>query len=60
VSPGMSCCLERLACIVVVPCSDYALKQVTAEEAGGGKVILLERGAYKDMDACIMYLQVLL
>lgn len=26
-----------------------------AEEAGGGKVILLERGGYKDMDACIMY-----
>ncbi|KXN92424.1 Peptidase M20 domain-containing protein 2 [Leucoagaricus sp. SymC.cos] len=25
-----------------------------AEEAGGGKVILLERGGYKDMDACIM------
>lgn len=26
-----------------------------AEEGGGGKVILLERGGYKDMDACIMY-----
>lgn len=25
-----------------------------AEEGGGGKVILLERGAYDDMDACIM------
>ncbi|RXW21660.1 hypothetical protein EST38_g4189 [Candolleomyces aberdarensis] len=25
-----------------------------AEEAGGGKVILLERGAYKEMDVCIM------
>lgn len=25
-----------------------------AEEAGGGKVILLDRGGYKDMDACIM------
>ncbi|TFK39859.1 hypothetical protein BDQ12DRAFT_514616 [Crucibulum laeve] len=25
-----------------------------AEEGGGGKVILLERGGYKDMDACIM------
>ncbi|KAF8659886.1 hypothetical protein AX16_001770 [Volvariella volvacea WC 439] len=25
-----------------------------AEEGGGGKVILLDRGAYKDMDACVM------
>ncbi|TFK51839.1 amidohydrolase [Heliocybe sulcata] len=25
-----------------------------AEEGGGGKAILLERGGYKDMDACIM------
>ncbi|KAI0722357.1 amidohydrolase [Cerioporus squamosus] len=25
-----------------------------AEEAGGGKITLLERGAYKEMDACIM------
>ena len=27
---------------------------VTAEEGGGGKVILIERGAYKDMDLCVM------
>lgn len=27
----------------------------TAEENGGGKIILLKRGAYADMDACIMY-----
>lgn len=26
-----------------------------AEEAGGGKITLLERGAYEDMDACIMW-----
>ena len=26
-----------------------------AEEGGGGKVILIERGGYKDMDACVMY-----
>ncbi|TEB36562.1 hypothetical protein FA13DRAFT_1622993 [Coprinellus micaceus] len=25
-----------------------------AEESGGGKIILLERGAYKEMDVCIM------
>ncbi|KAF5338342.1 hypothetical protein D9611_012459 [Ephemerocybe angulata] len=25
-----------------------------AEEAGGGKIILLERGGYKEMDVCIM------
>ena len=27
----------------------------TAEESGAGKQILLEKGAYKDMDVCIMY-----
>ena len=26
----------------------------TAEEHGGGKIKLLERGAYKDMDVCLM------
>ena len=26
-----------------------------AEESGAGKQILLDRGAYKDMDVCIMY-----
>ena len=26
-----------------------------AEEGGGGKIILIERGGYKDMDACVMY-----
>jgi metal-dependent amidase/aminoacylase/carboxypeptidase family protein len=31
--------------------SDY---RSIGEEGGGGKVILLERGAYDDMDACIM------
>lgn len=25
-----------------------------AEEGGAGKVILLERGAYDDMDICVM------
>jgi len=25
-----------------------------AEEGGGGKIILIERGGYKDMDACVM------
>lgn len=25
-----------------------------AEEGGGGKVLLLERGAYKDMDVCVI------
>jgi hypothetical protein len=29
----------------------------TAEESGAGKQILLEKGAYKDMDICIMYVQ---
>jgi metal-dependent amidase/aminoacylase/carboxypeptidase family protein len=26
-----------------------------AEEGGGGKQILLDRGGYKDMDGCVMY-----
>ena len=26
-----------------------------AEEGGAGKVFLLERGGYKEMDACLMY-----
>lgn len=26
-----------------------------AEEGGGGKVILLNNGAYKEMDICLMY-----
>lgn len=25
-----------------------------AEEGGGGKVLLLQKGAYKDMDICVM------
>lgn len=29
----------------------------TAEEGGGGKAILLERGAYKTMDLCVMHVQ---
>jgi hypothetical protein len=31
----------------------------TAEEGGQGKVILLERGAYNGMDACVMRVNVL-
>ena len=27
-----------------------------AEESGGGKAILLQRGGYKKMDICIMYI----
>ena len=27
---------------------------VSAEEGGGGKIKLLERGAYEGMDACVM------
>lgn len=26
-----------------------------AEEGGGGKVLLIQRGAYKEMDLCVMY-----
>lgn len=35
-------------------CGKVVLLGTPAEEAGGGKVILLDRGGYKDMDACIM------
>lgn len=28
-----------------------------AEEGGGGKILLLEKGGYKDMDVCIMYVR---
>ena len=28
---------------------------IIAEEGGSGKVILLEHGAYKDMDICLMF-----
>lgn len=27
----------------------------TAEEGGSGKIMLLDKGAYKGMDACLMY-----
>jgi metal-dependent amidase/aminoacylase/carboxypeptidase family protein len=32
----------------------HDVQDKTAEEGGQGKVILLERGAYKGMDACVM------
>lgn len=31
------------------------LSFLPAEEAGGGKILLLQRGAYKEMDACVMF-----
>lgn len=31
------------------------IRIILAEEGGGGKIILIERGGYKDMDACVMY-----
>ncbi len=33
---------------------DNFLTLTTGEEGGGGKVILLEKGAYEGMDACLM------
>jgi len=35
--------------------SSWAHPHPLAEEGGGGKVILIKRGGYKDMDACVMY-----
>ena len=29
--------------------------KIPAEEGGHGKIILLEKGAYKEMHACLMY-----
>lgn len=31
---------------------------MTAEEGGSGKIALLEKGAYKEMDICLMYVAV--
>ena len=33
----------------------WTLKFCAAEEGGYGKVRLLEKGAYAEMDACVMY-----
>jgi metal-dependent amidase/aminoacylase/carboxypeptidase family protein len=33
----------------------HDVQDKTAEEGGQGKVILLEKGAYKGMDACVMH-----
>lgn len=35
-------------------CSDMSL---SGEEGGAGKAILLERGAYQGLDACLMYVE---
>ena len=37
-----------------IPWTHSANTALTAEEGGGGKVIMIERGAYKDMHACLM------
>ncbi len=42
---------EILAAYTGLRIDNYIL---TAEEGGSGKVILLENGAYKEMDACLM------
>jgi metal-dependent amidase/aminoacylase/carboxypeptidase family protein len=51
---GRSAGLEVLRCIAEMCLASMALG-AAAEESGAGKQILLERGAYKDMDVCIMY-----
>jgi len=40
---------------VCVPCPLRIVPALAAEESGAGKQILLDRGAYKDMDVCMMY-----
>ena len=46
--------LMRL-CSPAYACLNIRRATPAAEESGAGKQILLERGAYKDMDVCIMY-----
>ena len=47
-TPGASHFFGRFYCLrLTCACS--------AEEGGAGKIILIERGGYKDMDACVMY-----
>ncbi|KAG6826301.1 hypothetical protein H0H92_000387 [Tricholoma furcatifolium] len=37
-----------------MPAVTISLECTPAEEFGGGKIILLERGAYEEMDICVM------
>jgi metal-dependent amidase/aminoacylase/carboxypeptidase family protein len=39
-----------------VPCLGYSVRLLgtPAEEGGGGKLLLINSGAYKDVDACFM------
>ena len=54
ISPGRLFCWARLVRSDGLD-FDIVLKLLLpAEEGGSGKVILLEKGAYKDMDACLM------
>ena len=39
--------------MIITPCN--VSHAGIAEESGGGKVLLLERGAYEGMDLCLMY-----
>ena len=36
-------------------CGSRLTRTYSAEEGGAGKIILVERGGYRDMDACVMY-----
>lgn len=38
---------------IPIPCTLTDMS-ATAEEEGGGKVVLLEKGAYNEMDFCLM------
>lgn len=35
--------------------TDWTVSMYLAEEEGGGKALLLEKGAYEGIDVCIMY-----
>lgn len=47
-TPGASHFVVRFRCFGLIHAH-------LAEEGGAGKAILIERGGYKDMDACVMY-----
>ena len=36
--------------------ADWTISTYLAEEGGGGKALLLEKGAYEGIDVCVMYI----
>ena len=57
---GKSCCLVPLVSSLTLSGKPYFTVFVLAEEGGGGKIKLLEREAYEEMDACVMFVSLFL